>query len=224
MLRAFSLAVAQLFSGPILGVLGVCEINSMACFVAMGVGIYWALDTWLQGVGGPFEWLISTIGGLAAAIVLTWLLFPVVAGAFVTLFLERVARTVEQQHYPHLPPAKGLPFMQGLAVSARFMIVLIGANVLLLALLLVPPAYVVAWFVVNGWLLGREYLELVAMRRISPRGADALRQRRGFETLVTGIALAALLIPPFHLILPVIATAVMVHRFHEWRGSEAEID
>src|SRR5690606_36331514 len=119
---------------------------------------------------------------------------------FVALFLERVARTVEQQHYPHLPIAKGLPLVQGLVVSMRFMIVLIAANALLLILLLAPPVYAVAWFVVNGWLLGREYLELVAMRRISPRGTDALRKRRGFETLITGIALAVLLIPPFHLI------------------------
>src|SRR5690606_6783619 len=103
-------------------------------------------DTWLQGVAGPFEWLISTVGSLAAAIVLTWLLFPVVTGAFVALFLERVARTVEQQHYPHLPIAKGLPLVQGLVVSMRFMIVLIAANALLLILLLAPPVYAVAWF------------------------------------------------------------------------------
>lgn len=224
MLRAFSLAIGQLFSGPILTVLGICTALSLACFLALGLGIYYALDYWLQSGSGQYEWLTSMLGGVVGALLLTWLLFPVVAGGLVTLFLERVARTVEREHYPHLPPAKGLPFAQSLLVSIRFLVVMITANVLLLVLLLVPPVYAVAWFVVNGWLLGREYFEMVAMRRVSPRGADSLRKRHGLETLLTGVALAVLLIPPFNLILPIIATAVMVHRFHEWRGSEADFD
>ena len=228
MLRAFSLAIGQLFSGPILTVLGICTVLSVASFMALGFGIYWALGTWLQVESGPLAWLNSLLGSLLGsvlmAVILAWLLFPVITGAFVSLFLDRVARIIERQHYPHLPPAAGVPLAQSLAVSGRFLIVLLAANILLLFLLLVPPVYAIAWFVVNGWLLGREYFEMVAMRRISARGADALRRRRGSEILITGIALAVLLIPPFNLILPIIATAVMVHRSHEWLGTEAESD
>lgn len=223
MLRAFSLAVGQMFSGPILGVLGACAMLSIACFAGLWFGIDWAIETWLEGSDGFLAELASKGGGLIAALVLAYFLFPVVATAFISLFLERIAKTVEDQHYPHLPPAKGLPILASLAVTARFVILIIGANVLLLVLLFFPPVYAVMWFVVNGWLIGREYLELVSMRRISVRDTDQLRQRRGTEMLMTGVVLAVLLpIPLFNMVLPVFATCVMVHRFHEWRGSEID--
>ena len=103
----------------------------------------------------------------------------------------------------------------------RFIATLIGANVLLLALLPFPPVYAAAWLIVNGWLLGREYFEQVAMRRLSRRSADQLRKHRAGKILATGIVLTLLLsIPLFGLVLPVFATCVMVHRFHEWHQSE----
>ena len=223
MLRAFSLAVGQMFSGPILGVLGACAMLSIACFAGLWFGIDWAIETWLEGSDGFLAELASMGGGLIAALVLAYFLFPIVATAFISLFLERIAKTVEDQHYPHLPPAEGLPILASLAVTARFVILMIGANVLLLVLLFFPPVYAVMWFVVNGWLMGREYLELVSMRRISVGDTDRLRKRRGPETLMTGVVLAVLLpIPLFNMVLPVFATCVMIHRFHEWRGSEID--
>tara|TARA_R110002096_G_scaffold11251_14_gene41835 strand:- start:572 stop:1261 length:690 start_codon:yes stop_codon:yes gene_type:complete len=225
MLRAFSLSVGQLFSGPILGVLGACVMLSTACFVGLWFGIDWAIETWLEGSEGFLADIASMGGGFLAALLLAYFLFPVVATAFLSLFLERIAKTVEDQYYPHLPPAKGLPVLPALAVTLRFVVLMIAANALLLVLLFFPPIYAVAWFVVNGWLIGREYLELVAMRRISVRETDQLRKRRGTETLITGVVLAVLLpIPVFNMVLPVFATCVMVHRFHEWRGAEIEID
>jgi CysZ protein len=225
MLRAFSLAVGQMFSGPILGVLGACAMLSIACFAGLWFGIDWAIETWLKGSDGFLAELASMGGGLIAALVLAYFLFPIVATAFISLFLERIARTVEGQHYPLLPPAKGLPILPSLAVTARFVILMIAANVLLLALLFFPPVYAVAWLVVNGWLIGREYLELVAMRRISVRDTGRLRKQHGTETLVTGVVLAVMLpIPLFNMVLPVFATCVMIHRFHEWRGSEIDSD
>lgn len=216
MLRAFSLAFAQLFTGPILTVIGACTMLSIACFLGVWFGVDWAVVTWFEVDEESTGWL-GWLSGFAT-LVLAYFLFPIVATAFVTLFLDRVARTVEKQHYPDLSPAKGLPFMASLAVTARFLVVMITANALLLALLLFPPVYAVAWFVVNGWLLGREYFELVAMRRLSPEDADSLRKRQGLPTFLTGLMLALLLIVPLlALILPVLATTVMVHRFHELR-------
>ena len=220
MLRAVALALAQLFTGPILGVLGACVMLSAAVFVGLWAGIDWLLQHWLAGTWAA-DWLLSVLGGVTT-LVLAWLLFPLVASSFVGLFLERVATLVERRHYPSLPKAHGLSFAAGVGVSLRFLIVLLGANVLLLVLLLFPPVYAVAWFVVNGWLIGREYFELVAMRRLNATEADALRKRHRVECLVTGAALAALsTLPVVNLILPVLATAVMVHRYHAWQPVEA---
>jgi CysZ protein len=220
MIRAVSLAFAQLFSGAILAVLGVCTLLSIACFVGAWYAIDFAIEYSgvLENTVGDWSTWISG----AATIVLACLLFPLVASAFVGLFLERVATIVERQHYPHLPAAKGLPIMSGLLASVRFLAVLIVANLLLLVLLLFPPAYLVGWWLVNGWLLGREYFELIAMRRLSRSDADFLRKRRAMPIFITGLMLTLLIvIPPLALILPIFATAVMTHRFHELMGTEA---
>ncbi len=220
MARAIALALAQLFSGPILGVLGACALLSALCFVLLWLGIdfallHWFGDTWLATT------VVGVLGGIAT-FALAWVTFPLVAGAFVGLFLEHVAALVERRHYPELPAAKGLPFVQGIAVSVRFLVVLLAANALLLVLLLVPPVYAVAWLVVNGWLVGREYVELVAMRRVAPAEADALRRRHRVECFATGVALALLMpLPIVNLVLPVLATAVVVHRYHDWRRADA---
>ena len=68
MLRAFSLAVGQMFSGPILGVLGACAMLSIACFGGLWFGIDWAIETWLEGSDGFLAELASTGGGLVAAL------------------------------------------------------------------------------------------------------------------------------------------------------------
>lgn len=218
--RALSLALAQLFTAPILKVLGVCTALSLATFVAVWFGIDYALEAWFPSTAESawFGWL----GGLAT-LVLAWFLFPVVASVYIALFLEHVCRVVEQRHYPELPKAPGISLAQSLGVTVSYVLALLVANVLLLALVFFPPAYAVAWFVVNGWLLGREYLELVALRRLSPTETRSLRLRRGGECLATGAGLAFLMTLPFvNLIVPVFATAVMVHRFHDWRRRDED--
>ncbi|MCB9879341.1 MAG: EI24 domain-containing protein [Planctomycetes bacterium] len=212
MFHALLLAIGQLFTGPILGVLGGVVMLSVACFVGLWLGLGYVLSHWF-----PDSWLSTGLGGVTT-LVLAWFLFPVVTSAMVGLFLDRVAAIVERQHYPELPPAKGLPFVEGLLAALRFVVVLIGANLLLLVLMLFPPIYLVAWFVVNGWLLGREYAELVLMRRHPRREADDLRRRNNGECVLAGAGFAGLAaLPLFNLVLPVVATAYMVHRAETWR-------
>lgn len=220
MLTAFSLALGQLFDRRILGVLGACTGLSLAVFVAL----WWLIDWLLTDLLVDWTFLHTLLdwgGAFVVTIVLAWLLFPLVVSAFVGLFLERVARIVEARHYPYLSPAPGLPFVQGLASSLAFLAVMVAANLLLLLLWFVPIAYPIGFFVVNGLLVGREYFELVALRRLDRERARSLRREHQGELVATGAALTFLLTLPFvNLITPVLATAVMVHRFERWRGDQ----
>ena len=216
MLRAFFLAFEQLFSRPILGILVKCVLLCFGGLAAVWYGAEWGLSEWL-GDDEESSGFWATLGGFASFL-LGLLFLPVIVGVLVTLFLETIAMAVEKQHYPHLPPAKGHTLLQGIWVSVRFFVVLAAANALLLLLLLIPPIYAVAWFLVNGWLLGREYFELVAIRRVSTKTADAMRRQHQLGVLIVGvICTGLLLLPGINLALPIIATAVMVHRFHDWR-------
>ncbi|MCK5945483.1 MAG: EI24 domain-containing protein [Planctomycetes bacterium] len=221
--RAISLALAQMFSGAVLGVLVLCALLSVATFVGVWIGIDYAIEAWWPETAES-SWL-AWLEGLAT-LVLAWFLFPVVASVFVALFLDHICAAVERRHYPGLPKAAGISIVQSLGVTLSYLAALVLANVLLLVLLLVfPPAYPVAWLVVNGWLVGREYLELVALRRMTPKEAKALHRRRGNECLATGAVIAFLMTMPFvNLIVPVFAAALMVHRYHDWRVQDEQRD
>lgn len=228
MLAAFFRSVGLLFDGRILGILGACTLLSLGCFVAAWFGMSWLLTTVV-----PDEWKVDTVlevlGGLAALIA-AWFLFPMVTTALVCLFLERIARIVEARDYRDLPPAPGLPLMQAIGSSIRFLAVVVAINVLLLLLLvlsfvlpILPLVVPIAFLVLNGMLLGREYFELVALRRVNVTAARTMRRRNSNEILFAGAGFAALALVPFvNLVLPVLATGTMVHRFEAWRRAAAQ--
>ena len=95
--------------------------------------------------------------------------------------------------------------------------------VLLVFLLLGPlfllgPLIPFVFYAVNGYLLGREYFELVAMRRLDPDAARRLRRAHRGELFVAGVVMAFLLtLPVVNLLAPVVITAAMVHLFEGWR-------
>ena len=94
---------------------------------------------------------------------------------------------------------------------------------LYLALLLLPPLGLLLFYAVNGYLLGREYFELVAERRLRPDRAAALRRAHRFRLPVYGAGIAfALTVPIVNLAVPVLATAFMVHVVEAWRRKSGE--
>ena len=75
---------------------------------------------------------------------------------------------------------------------------------------------------VNGYLLGREYFELMASRRLDPAKADAMRRRYGGQVWLAGIVITGLLsIPVLNWFLPVIGAASMLHLFEKLRQGDA---
>ena len=89
-------------------------------------------------------------------------------------------------------------------------------------LYLLPAANLVIYLALNGYLLGREYFELVAHQRLAL--GEARQQRRGQRgrLWLAGAAIAVMLmIPVFNLVAPVVAIAFMVHLVTPrlWRGA-----
>ena len=73
---------------------------------------------------------------------------------------------------------------------------------------------------VNGYLISREYFELVALRRVGREDAKRIRLAHRNRLFLAGVGIAVLLaIPVVNLLAPVIATAVMVHLFEGWRAA-----
>lgn len=161
------------------------------------------------------EELAATASFGLILILSSFLMFPV-AALFVGLFLDEIADAVEARHYTHLPDPRRQSFGEVLSQSFEFMLVLVGANVLALIIYLLSTvlAPVIFWLV-NGYLLGREYFEVVAMRRMDKRDAKSLRQQHFFSIWMAGALIAVpLSIPILNILAPVIGVAAFVHLYH----------
>lgn len=165
----------------------------------------------VSGLGG-----LVSVASLLVMILLSVVLMVPVASAFSGLFLDRVAEAVEDRHYPGLPKARGQTLGQSLIDSVNFLGVIIAANVLSLGLYpFAGPLVPVLFWTINGYLLGREYFQLVALRRLSRQQAHDLRRRHAGLIWLAGILMAApLSVPLVNLFVPVLAAATFTHLFH----------
>jgi len=144
-----------------------------------------------------------------------FLMVPV-ASAISSLFLDRVAGAVERRHYSHLPDAAGLPLADALRDTVAFLGVLIGANLVawILYLFFAPFAIFIFW-ALNGYLLGREYFQMAAARRVGRSGARDLWRANRVTIWLAGILMVApLSIPIVNLIVPALGAATFTHLFH----------
>src|SRR3546814_3084275 len=125
------------------------------------------------------------------------------------LFADRVAEAIEGRHYPGLGPARSQPLAEVVGDALRFAAVSIGLNLLALPLyLLLPGLNLVLFYALNGYLLGREYAEMVAARRLDRAGIRGFRQRHQGAVFGAGVVIAILTtIPLVNLATPVLATA-----------------
>ena len=185
--------------------------------ILLGAGL-WETAGWLAaGLAHWVDWL-ARFGTLAVTLLLAWIFFPSVVTIFVGLFLEDVASAVEDRFYPGRPPARRQSLAALLVTGFRFGAVAIFLNLVLLPAylltLLFPPLYLLVFYAVNGYLLGRAYFELVAYRRLDERAADALRRASRGQVTLAGVLVALMLtIPVFNLFAPVVATAFALHLF-----------
>lgn len=234
MFASLSKSIAQFTDPAFRGVFWRAVLGSLLVFVVLWIGAWLGLswteglfDDWLarQEVEGFWAQALSWLFGAlfwASLLIVSFLFFPAVVSIVITFLLDDIAEAVERRHYPGLPPAREQPIGEMLLDSLGFIAITIVVNLLALPLyllfLFIPPLNLFVFYGVNGYLLGREYFELVAVRRML--SAEAKRLRRGFrgKTFMAGVIIAVLLsIPIVNLVTPIIATGFMVHVLEQLR-------
>jgi CysZ protein len=167
---------------------------------------------------GPVSGVETFLGwaSLFLMIGLSVFLMVPVASAFTGFFLEDVADAVEDRHYPGLPPAVPLSLGESLRQSVNFLGLVIAVNVGALFLYpFVGPGIPLVFWAVNGFLLGREYFSLVALRRLPPGEVKLMRSRNRWTLWAAGTLMAApLSIPIVNLFVPVLGVATFTHLYH----------
>lgn len=178
------------------------------------VALAWFLLAQIDVVGiGWIDWVIAGLGGLGV-FVIAIILFPGLALIVIGAMLEEIARAVEARHYPDLPPPRDQRWGEIAGTLAKLITLTAMLNIAALPLYLVPVLNILVFYALNGILLGREYYDLVSLRRLDPREAVAVRRRRRFRLFADGVIIAFLLSIPFiGWTMAVVATAFMVHEF-----------
>jgi CysZ protein len=226
-LASFAAALRQIGDRRFRRVIWLGLALSVALLVAVYAGFLWLVQTIspdqidipLVGPVAGLDTLLSW-GSVLFMIGLSIFLMVPVAAAFSGLFLEDVAQAVEDRHWPHLPLVPRLPLGDTLIATANMFALVLVVN--LGALMLFPVAGIfapVVFWVANGFLLGREYFMMAAMRRLGRDGARALRARHAGRIWIAGTLMAAPLSVPFvNLLIPVLGAATFTHLFHRLAG------
>lgn len=220
LLRAFSDLSAPALRRVVMLGLGL----ALASFVVLWIAAAIVLDQVALFEWRVLNWLVNLLGA-AGVLVLSWLLFPAVVTIVMGFFLGRIAAAVEALDYPGRGPPRHASVTESLATTSRLMGLSILLNLLALPVYLFAP--VVNFFVflgLNGYLFGREYFEVVALRRLDPTATLAARRRFGGRVFLCGVAIAALFaVPVVNLVAPVIATAFMLHVFEDLRRANPQL-
>ncbi|MCO6187240.1 sulfate transporter family protein [Rhizobium sp. L1K21] len=222
--EAARLAFINLFASETRGVfwkvLGLTLAALLVVWILIRKIFIWLALPWLeQLVPGIPEWagwigfVLGIVASIGLALALALLISPVTA-AIAGLFLDDVAEVVEQRDYPQDQPGVAMPLGQSIISALSFFGIVVLGNLIALLMLLIPGINLIAFFLVNGYLLGREFFEFAAMRYRSIHDAKAFRRQNRGTVLMGGFVIAGFLaIPLLNLLTPLFAAGLMVHLY-----------
>ena len=225
---SFFKALGQMGDPRFRRVLGLGVVLTVALLVAACAALVWVLQGLPDETGlpliGTVTWVDDILQWSSVGLMLALSIFMMVpvASAITSMFLDEVAQAVEDRHYPTLPPSPGVPFWEALKDTVNFLGVIIGANVVALFVYipLAPLAPLIFW-ALNGYLLGMEYFQLAAMRRVGRVEAKALRKRHRWTVWAAGVLMAMpLSVPLINLIIPILGAATFTHIFHRIQAKD----
>lgn len=224
MLRALLLSLGQLGDPTIIGVLLKSLAATIVLLAASCAALWYAATRAAAAVGwnATVGDIVGTLA-LVAAFGIAWLLFRAVAVGVMGVFADTVVIAVERRHYPYalatardVPPARALAL--GLGSAARAILVNVVLAPVYLALLVTGVGTWLLFFLVNGWLLGRDLGGMVAVRhRPAATGRD-WHKAGAVDRFALGVAGTALfMVPVVNLFVPILGAAMATHLFHAGR-------
>jgi CysZ protein len=211
---AISKAFSQLGDPKIQRLIGASIALTLAVFVALALLAWWLIG-WLSGLHGWWA-EIAQFSGVLITLVLAWFTFPALTAGIAAIFSEKVISAVEARYYPGRPAPMEVSIWASILDGVKLALISLVVNILALVFLIPPltPIYFVISYGVNGYLLGREYYEMAAFRRLDRGQAKLLFAARRSKFTAGGVLIAILsTIPVVNLIAPILATAFVVHLF-----------
>ncbi|NKB51913.1 MAG: sulfate transporter family protein [Rhizobiaceae bacterium] len=206
--------LSQMFSPPFRSVLW----KSLGLTIALFVGFWIILQAGYGAFLAPMladyslaNTMLAWLLGAGLVLGMGFLVAPV-SSVFAGVFLDEIADEVETIHYPGDPGGRPLGITQSIGITARFFGLVVVGNLIALMLVLFLGLGVLIFFLLNGYLLGREYFQFAALRHRSLEEVTEMQKRFGSEIFFAGLAIAVVLIIPIvNFLTPLFAGALMVH-------------
>ena len=149
---------------------------------------------------------------------LSMFLMVPVASAMSAFFVDDVAHAVEERHYPNSQAQHRSKLSEEVRESLGFLGTMLVANLIALIFyaLFTVFAPIIFWLL-NGYLIGREYFYMAAKRYLGRDTAlSAFRDHR-FRVWMCGVILVLpMSVPLLNLLVPVLAAASFTHLFQGW--------
>ena len=228
LIRVFLIAVSQLANKSLRRVIWLGLVGSAAIFMLLVFVISFFLfgtDIFIfrefLGLFNPILEFFTDLFGVALVLFLSCLLFPSVVYLIVCFFSEDVALAVETELYPHLPEPRKQGKREIIVVTIKFVAISLVLNIFVIPVYAVLfPVSPFVFYALNGYLMGREYFELVALRRVNPAEAQFIRRAFRGQLFLAGTVIAFMMtIPIVNFIAPVISVAAMVNLVEVWRNT-----
>lgn len=187
---------------------------------------------WPESVSFGWDWLddmgdsVASAGFWMVASLGSYLLFPGVVTMVMGLLTDKIADAVEEEYYPNRLGSREVPYGDVIISAAKLALIMIIVNLLALVpyiiLLFMGGIGALLLFVaINGFLLGREYFEMVAIRHLDRRDMHRFRVENSGKIFVGGAIIAGMFLVPFlNILAPIVGAAVMTHIFHHLRAAE----
>jgi CysZ protein len=202
-------AFNEIFSPPFRRVMWKSLGLTAAILVLAGVGLdRLALSLVHVGPAWPSA-VVSIVVGLGLVVGMTFLAPPTVS-LVAGFYLDDIAAMVERAIDPEGPPGRPPPLVPAVVMGLRFAVLSVLVNLVVLAATIFTGIGLAAYFALNGYLLGREYFELAAMRHVSAAEARSLFQRNWPMVFLAGAIVSGfVVVPVLNLLTPLFATAFM---------------
>ncbi|MEG3125256.1 EI24 domain-containing protein [Sphingomonas sp. GB1N7] len=221
MIQALYLSIAQLGDRRFIAVFLKSLMLTVVLLAVLGVAGWFGM-LWLIAWSGAGEVVYQFAGVVAAilALIAAGVLFRAVAMLVIGLFADEIVLAVEARHYPDMlaaarPVGVGRSIAMGLGSAVRFLIVNVALSPIYLLLLFTGVGPAILFFVVNGWLLGRDLGDMVAVRHVAAADLKAWRGSTTISRFVLGlIGTGLFVLPVVNLAAPVIVAAMATHWFH----------
>jgi uncharacterized protein involved in cysteine biosynthesis len=168
------------------------------------------LVSWFGAGEGWFRGFIQFLAG-SAILILSYFLFAGIHGAFVGIFIDDIFDAIHQRHYPDVQWNRPPPSITSCLFSARILLLTVLLNILASPILImgwfIPPLGLALQIFLNGYLLGKEYGQLVEFR--FPKEHSLTPAPKYFSN--GNIAAIIWIIPVVNLIAPILLAGSVLH-------------